>query len=60
MGQEGEMVPEMTTDWVNTISERYIELYNKLIDQPFVKESKEFNLVKIQTNYDAFCRNYYA
>jgi phosphoribosylaminoimidazole-succinocarboxamide synthase len=60
MGQEGEMVPEMTTDWVNTISERYIELYNKLIDQPFVKESKEFNLVKIQTNYDAFCQNYYA
>lgn len=60
MGQKGEMVPEMTTDWVNTISERYIELYNKLIDQPFVKESKKFNLVKIQTTYDAFCQNYYA
>ena len=37
MGQEGEIVPEMTADWINTISARYIELYNKLIDQSFFK-----------------------
>jgi phosphoribosylaminoimidazole-succinocarboxamide synthase len=60
MGQEGEVVPEMTPDWVITISERYIELYNKLIDHAFVKESKDFNLVKIQTAYDDFSQKYYA
>jgi phosphoribosylaminoimidazole-succinocarboxamide synthase len=38
MGKEGQTVPEMTDDWVNTISQRYIELYEKVIGQPFVPE----------------------
>lgn len=39
MGKEGQAVPEMTDDWVNTISGRYIELYEKVIGQPFVREA---------------------
>ncbi len=35
MGKEGQTVPEMPDDWVNTISQRYIELYEKLIGEPF-------------------------
>lgn len=35
MGKEGQIVPEMTADWVNTISNRYIELYEKLIGEKF-------------------------
>jgi phosphoribosylaminoimidazole-succinocarboxamide synthase len=35
MGKEGQVLPEMTTEWVNTISKRYIELYEKLIGKPF-------------------------
>lgn len=35
MGKEGQAVPEMTDDWVQTISTRYIELYEKVIGQPF-------------------------
>ena len=27
MGKEGQVVPEMTSDWITTISNRYIELY---------------------------------
>lgn len=38
MGKEGQTVPEMPDDWVNTISKRYIELYEKLIGQPFVPQ----------------------
>jgi phosphoribosylaminoimidazole-succinocarboxamide synthase len=38
MGKEGQTVPEMTDDWVNTISQRYIELYEKVIGQPFAPE----------------------
>ena len=38
MGKEGQTVPEMTDEWVNTISQRYIELYEKVIGQPFNPE----------------------
>jgi phosphoribosylaminoimidazole-succinocarboxamide synthase len=35
MGKEGQAVPEMTNDWVEMISRRYIELYEQLIGKPF-------------------------
>ena len=39
MGKEGQTVPEMTDEWVQTISQRYIELYEKVIGQKFVPEA---------------------
>lgn len=39
MGKEGQTVPEMNDDWVNTISKRYIELYEKVIGKPFQPET---------------------
>lgn len=36
MGKEGQQVPEMTDEWVNTISQRYIELYEKVIGEKFI------------------------
>jgi phosphoribosylaminoimidazole-succinocarboxamide synthase len=36
MGKVGQQVPEMNNDWVQTISNRYIELYEKVIGEPFV------------------------
>jgi phosphoribosylaminoimidazole-succinocarboxamide synthase len=38
MGKEGQVVPEMTDAWVTTISQRYIELYEQVIGEPFVPE----------------------
>ncbi|MEJ8843907.1 phosphoribosylaminoimidazolesuccinocarboxamide synthase [Lacibacter sp. H375] len=38
MGKEGQTVPEMSDDWINTISKRYIELYEKVIGETFVPE----------------------
>ena len=38
MGKEGQTVPEMSDEWVNTISKRYIELYEKVIGAPFVPQ----------------------
>lgn len=35
MGKEGQIVPEMTETWVNIISSRYIELYEKLTGEKF-------------------------
>lgn len=36
MGKTGQVVPEMTDEWVQTISKRYIQLYEQLIGEPFV------------------------
>lgn len=38
MGKEGQTVPVMTDEWVNTISKRYIELYEKVIGQQFIPQ----------------------
>lgn len=35
MGKEGQTVPEMSDEWVNTISKRYIELYEKVTGSIF-------------------------
>ena len=35
MGKEGQTVPTMSDDWIQTISNRYIELYNKVIGETF-------------------------
>ncbi|WEK34763.1 MAG: phosphoribosylaminoimidazolesuccinocarboxamide synthase [Candidatus Pseudobacter hemicellulosilyticus] len=40
MGKEGQTVPEMTDDWVQTISQRYIDLYEKVIGEKFVPAPK--------------------
>ncbi|RPD51121.1 phosphoribosylaminoimidazolesuccinocarboxamide synthase [Paracnuella aquatica] len=39
MGKEGQTVPEMSDEWINTISERYIELYEKVTGTTFQKEA---------------------
>lgn len=36
MGKEGQTVPEMDDDWVQTISNRYIELYEQVTGQQFI------------------------
>ncbi len=36
MGKEGQTVPEMTEEWIQTISNRYIELYENIIGEKFV------------------------
>jgi phosphoribosylaminoimidazole-succinocarboxamide synthase len=39
MGKEGQAVPHMSDDWVDTISKRYIELYEKVIGKKFIPET---------------------
>jgi len=38
MGKEGQTVPPMSSEWVNTISQRYIELYEKVIGEKFIPQ----------------------
>ena len=51
MGKEGQVVPEMNAEWIATISNRYIELYEKVIGEKFVPQPMEdketFELINI-------------
>ena len=38
MGKEGQTVPAMSDEWVEVISKRYIELYEKVIGEKFVPQ----------------------
>ena len=50
-GQEGQQVPEMTPEIVSSISERYIELYEKVTGKKFEKTDESDDILKrIETN----------
>ncbi len=36
-GKEGQEVPEMTTEYINSVSERYMELYQQITGETFIK-----------------------
>ncbi len=36
-GKEGQQIPEMTEDYINSVSDRYIELFENITGTPFVK-----------------------
>ena len=38
MGKEGQSIPLMTDEWIDTISNRYIELYEKVIGEKFIPQ----------------------
>ena len=38
-GKEGEIIPDMSDDFVNSVSERYIELYEKIVGEKFIRIS---------------------
>ncbi|MGI6218872.1 MAG: phosphoribosylaminoimidazolesuccinocarboxamide synthase [Bacteroidaceae bacterium] len=55
MGKPGEQVPEMTDEYVNSVSERYIELYEHIVGEPFKKEATSEDLAaRIENNVKAF------
>lgn len=53
-GQAGQQVPEMTDDYVNQVSERYIELYEKIIGEKFHRADINDIPVRIEKNCSKF------
>lgn len=41
MGKDGQQVPTMSDEFVETVSKRYIHLYEKVTGKPFVKENTD-------------------
>ncbi len=50
MGKAGQTVPEMTPEFIESVSERYIELYEHITGEKFVKAPEENIADRIATN----------
>ncbi len=57
-GQHGQQVPEMSDEWVNQISDRYIELYEKITGEKFEKVDTSDINNRIEKNVLNFLSNY--
>ena len=53
-GKDGQQIPAMTDDKVIEISNRYIELYEQITGEAFVKASTENVLNRIEENVNSF------
>lgn len=57
MGKEGQTVPPMSSEWINAISKRYIELYEKVIGEKFLpqhlsdEETEKRIITALSTNH---------
>lgn len=49
-GKEGQTIPEMTDEFVDSVSDRYIELYEKVTGEPFQRDDSEDVLARIESN----------
>ncbi len=54
MGQKGQVVPEMTDEKVKEISDRYIELYEHITGETFVKDQNADPASRIERNLKLF------
>ena len=56
-GIEGQEIPEMSDAKIIEISNRYIELYEQIVGEPFVKAATENVLDRIEKNVNSFLSN---
>ena len=57
MGKEGQKVPEMTEAYVNSVSDRYIELYEHIVGEKFVKATDSDIAARIEKNVSEYLKN---
>ncbi|WP_029903061.1 phosphoribosylaminoimidazolesuccinocarboxamide synthase [Prevotella sp. 10(H)] len=55
-GKEGQQVPEMTEEYCNSVSERYIELYEKIVGEKFVKAEAAHVATRIEKNISEYLK----
>ena len=53
-GQEGQQIPDMTDEYIETVSERYIELYENILGEKFVKADVSDIYNRIEKNVLAY------
>ncbi|WP_352422356.1 phosphoribosylaminoimidazolesuccinocarboxamide synthase [Proteiniphilum sp.] len=57
-GQQGQQVPEMTDEYCRSVSERYIELYEKIVGEKFVKADADNLESRIEKNITEYLRTH--
>lgn len=57
-GKEGQQVPEMTDAFVHSVSERYIELFEQVTGETFVRANADDVLGRIEKNINVFLASY--
>lgn len=57
-GKEGQQIPEMSEAYIESVSDRYIELYENIIGQPFVKADVSNIHERIEKNVNEFLESY--
>lgn len=57
-GLDGQQMPEMPDAFVQTISERYIELFERITGKRFEKADTQNIVSRIETNVNAYLLNY--
>lgn len=57
-GKEGQEVPLMSEEYIQTVSDRYIELYENIIGEPFVKATVSNIEERIEQNVLKFLQHY--
>lgn len=55
-GKEGQTVPEMTEAYCNSVSERYIELYEQIVGEKFVKADASNVSARIEANINDYLK----
>ena len=55
-GLEGQKMPDMPQDFVNSITDRYIELYEKIIGEKFVKSDVSEVLKRVEINVENYLK----
>ncbi len=50
MGKEGQTVPTMSDEWIDTISKRYIELFEKVTGSSFIPETLDDKVIEERVN----------
>ncbi len=56
-GLEGQTVPEMSDEYIESVSERYIELYENITGQSFEKANTTDIMTRIETNVVEWMKN---
>lgn len=52
-GKEGQQIPEMTNEFINQVSERYIELYEHITGESFIKSDVSNVLNRVERNINS-------
>ena len=56
-GEEGQTVPEMTPEYCDSVTDRYVELYENIVGEKFIKAEVADIAARIESNVTEYLKN---